>query len=42
MASLGKIIEGTLNEKLLFKDAKILLERQTTGDGRQHVSRKPL
>ena len=26
MASLGKIIEGTLNEKLLFKDAKILLE----------------
>ena len=27
MASLGKIIEGTLNEKLLFKDAKILLEK---------------
>ena len=26
MASLGKIIEGTLNEKLLFQDAKILLE----------------
>ena len=26
MASLGKIIEETLNEKLLFKDAKILLE----------------
>ena len=26
MTSLGKIIEGTLNEKLLFKDAKILLE----------------
>ena len=26
MSSLGKIIEGTLNEKLLFKDAKILLE----------------
>ena len=26
MASLGKIIEGTLNEKLLFKDAKIVLE----------------
>ena len=26
MVSLGKIIEGTLNEKLLFKDAKILLE----------------
>ena len=26
MASLGKIIEKTLNEKLLFKDAKILLE----------------
>ena len=26
MASLGKIIERTLNEKLLFKDAKILLE----------------
>ena len=26
MASLGKIIEGTLNEKLMFKDAKILLE----------------
>lgn len=26
MASLGKIIEGTLNEKLLFKDAKVLLE----------------
>ena len=26
MASLGKIIEGTLKEKLLFKDAKILLE----------------
>ena len=26
MASLGKIIEGTLNEKLLFHDAKILLE----------------
>ena len=26
MASLGKIIEGTLNEKLIFQDAKILLE----------------
>ena len=26
MSSLGKIIEGTLNEKLLFQDAKILLE----------------
>ena len=26
MASLGKIIEGTLNEKLMFQDAKILLE----------------
>ena len=26
MASLGKIIEETLNEKLLFQDAKILLE----------------
>lgn len=26
MASLGKIIEGTLNEKLLFQDAQILLE----------------
>jgi len=26
MASLGRIIDGTLNEKLLFKDAKILLE----------------
>ena len=26
MSSLGKIIEGTLNEKLMFKDAKILLE----------------
>ena len=26
MASLGKIIEGTLNEKLLFQDAKILIE----------------
>ena len=26
MASPGKIIEGTLNKKLLFKDAKILLE----------------
>ena len=26
MASLGKIIEGTLNEKLPFQDAKILLE----------------
>ena len=27
MASLGKIIEGTLNEQLLFKDAKTLLEK---------------
>ena len=27
MASLGKIIEGTLNEKLLFQDAKILLAK---------------
>ena len=26
MASLGKIIEGTLNEKLIFQDAKTLLE----------------
>ena len=26
MASLGKIIEGTLNEKLMFQDAKILLD----------------
>jgi len=26
MASLGKIIEGTLNEKLMFQDAQILLE----------------
>ena len=26
MASLGKIIEGTLNEKLMFQDAKTLLE----------------
>ena len=26
MSSLGKIIEGTLNKKLLFQDAKILLE----------------
>jgi len=26
IASLGKIIEGTLNEKLMFQDAKILLE----------------
>tara|TARA_B100001121_G_scaffold87964_1_gene78132 strand:+ start:1171 stop:1770 length:600 start_codon:yes stop_codon:yes gene_type:complete len=26
MASLGKIIEGTLNEQLMFQDAKILLE----------------
>ena len=26
MASLGKIIEGTLNEHLMFQDAKILLE----------------
>lgn len=26
MASLGKIIEGTLNENLMFQDAKILLE----------------
>ncbi len=26
MASLGKIIEGTLNEKLMFQDSKILLE----------------
>ena len=26
MVSLGKIIEGTLNEKLIFQDAKILLE----------------
>ena len=26
MVSLGKIIEGTLNEKLMFQDAKILLE----------------
>ena len=26
MASLGKIIEGTLNENLIFHDAKILLE----------------
>ena len=26
MVSLGKIIEGTLNEKLLFQDAQILLE----------------
>ena len=26
MSSLGKIIEGTLNEKLMFQDAKILLE----------------
>ena len=26
MASLGKIIEGTLNEQLLFQDAKTLLE----------------
>ena len=32
MASLGKIIEGTLNEKLLFQDAKILLE-QTNNRG---------
>ena len=30
MASLGKIIEETLNEKLLFKDAKILLEETNT------------
>ena len=27
MASLGKIIEGTLNEQLLFQDAKTLLEK---------------
>jgi beta-phosphoglucomutase-like phosphatase (HAD superfamily) len=26
MSSLGKIIEGTLNEKLMFQDAQILLE----------------
>ena len=32
MASLGKIIEGTLNEKLLFQDAKILLE-ETNNNG---------